>query len=99
MNVFLHYIIMSRRLIFTNKANGSIENRYIPGSGVGAKSIFTRRALYKNAQPKKQCTNQNYININNLNIDPNSNLTRTLLNPNIDPNLLNLILNSITKVN
>ena len=82
MNVFLHYIIMSRRLIFTNKANGSIENRYIPGSGVGARSIFTRRALSRNAQPKKQCTDQNNIN-----------------NVNIDPNLLNLILNSITKVN
>ena len=50
---------MSHRLIFTNKANGSIENRYIPGSGVGARSRFVRKALSKKAKSKKECQDKN----------------------------------------
>jgi penicillin V acylase-like amidase (Ntn superfamily) len=54
-------------LIFTNKANGSIENRYIPGSGVGARSRFVRKALSKKAKSKKECQDKN-INLQNINL-------------------------------
>tara|TARA_B100000927_G_C16156479_1_gene345550 strand:- start:231 stop:455 length:225 start_codon:yes stop_codon:yes gene_type:complete len=38
-----------RRLIFTNNAAGGIDNHYVVGSGVGAKSVAVRRALKKRA--------------------------------------------------
>ena len=52
-----------RRLFFVNKAKYN-ENRYIIGSGVGAKSAFVRLALYQNsAKPSCKCYLPfNYIN-------------------------------------
>ncbi len=38
-----------RRLIFSNNSTGGIDNHYVVGSGVGAKSAAVRRALQRRA--------------------------------------------------
>ena len=43
-----------RRMIFTNKASSTYFTRYVPGSGVGAKTISARNVLI---QRSKKCAN------------------------------------------
>lgn len=45
-----------RRLIFTNKASGTVDNHYVVGAVVGAKSTAVKRALIKRANNKADGT-------------------------------------------
>lgn len=46
-----------RRLIFTNDANSSLDNRYVVGSGVSSSMVGVgiRNALIRRATNKKTC--------------------------------------------
>ena len=45
-----------RRLIFTNGNTGGLDNHYIVGSGVGAKSASVKQALKKRANNRADGT-------------------------------------------
>ena len=50
-----------RRTMF-NVSNSTIENKYVKGSGVGAKNRFARRALARRACSSKTCNPENLKN-------------------------------------
>lgn len=45
-----------RRLIFTNKTSGTLNNHYVVGAGVGAKNASVKQALKKRANNRADGT-------------------------------------------
>lgn len=44
-----------KRILFVNKSNSKLENKYVSGSGVGSISGSSRRALFRRASNKNCC--------------------------------------------